>query len=468
MIKSRSAFNMPSNRPRRIWLNGVGAQSCSGKEAELRKSLPYCDAETGTKNRVVERDPIAGLGLLGKEYDPFLETRQSSTPRTARDKDSRNPILGQGNLGQEVNLFSRSEGYKSSRKSRNPLEQPENGNSEADRLRPRGRPGKASIHQAQRDPISGRGEFGREWDPVHKYAGRPRPWHQRAVDAKRGGRCNPLTGEDAKSFDINQELRRTPRKGVKKSNPVTGENCDSYTVSDKLNEKHAKSGSKTPRGSGGNPVTGENCKSFDFNIESKSKSAGSSPRKSGSGGNPVTGENCAVYAYSSEFKTKPNKPNERKNPLTGENVSSFVLKLTERADQPKPAAPHSPSEAKNPLTGANCPSFSVNQEERPRTAPSALATPRASSNPVTGEGCRHYVVCTGEKKLSASPQTPREAGGNPLTGSNVRCFDINQEMRINRRGNESARPAENGHHQTNGVACDAAVMSARSNPITGM
>uniref|UniRef100_A0A1I8HD70 MBD domain-containing protein n=1 Tax=Macrostomum lignano TaxID=282301 RepID=A0A1I8HD70_9PLAT len=390
MIKSRSAFNMPSNRPRRI----------------------------------VERDPIAGLGLLGKEYDPFLETRQSSTPRTARDKDSRNPILGQGNLGQEVNLFSRSEGYKSSRKSRNPLEQPENGNSEADRLRPRGRPGKASIHQAQRDPISGRGEFGREWDPVHKYAGRPRPWHQRAVDdsryyklserptvsktdkkyilgyyAKRGGRCNPLTGEDAKSFDINQELRRTPRKGVKKSNPVTGENCDSYTVSDKLNEKHAKSGSKTPRG--GNPVTGENCKSFDFNIESKSKSAGSSPRKSGSGGNP----------------------------------------------------------AKNPLTGANCPSFSVNQEERPRTAPSALATPRASSNPVTGEGCRHYVVCTGEKKLSASPQTPREAGGNPLTGSNVRCFDINQEMRINRRGNESARPAENGHHQTNGVACDAAVMS---------
>uniref|UniRef100_A0A1I8ING3 Jupiter microtubule associated homolog 2 n=1 Tax=Macrostomum lignano TaxID=282301 RepID=A0A1I8ING3_9PLAT len=177
--------------------------------------------------------------------------------------------------------------------------------------------------------------------------------------------------------------------------------------------------------------------SFDFNIESKSKSAGSSPRKSGSGGKP-----------------------ERKNPLTGENVSSFVLKLTERADQPKPAAPHSPSEAKNPLTGANCPSFSVNQEERPRTAPSALATPRASSNPVTGEGCRHYVVCTGEKKLSASPQTPREAGGNPLTGSNVRCFDINQEMRINRRGNESARPAENGHHQTNGVACDAAVMSA--------
>uniref|UniRef100_A0A1I8F813 Uncharacterized protein n=1 Tax=Macrostomum lignano TaxID=282301 RepID=A0A1I8F813_9PLAT len=128
MIKSRSAFNMPSNRPRRIWLNGVGAQSCSGKEAELRKSLPYCDAETGTKNRVVERDPIAGLGLLGKEYDPFLETRLAvQHAQNCQGQRLAQPHPGAGQPGPGGEPVQPVRGLQEQPEDRNPLEQPENG-----------------------------------------------------------------------------------------------------------------------------------------------------------------------------------------------------------------------------------------------------------------------------------------------------------------------------------------------------
>lgn len=103
---------------------------------------------------------------------------------------------------------------------------------------------------AQRDPIAGRGDFGeREWDPIWKYNGRvrrarsstgknnislplnyiinflalaksscrnhvvfiPRKFMmnvQIALHVFAGIRCNPLTGENAKTFDISTEEKR--------------------------------------------------------------------------------------------------------------------------------------------------------------------------------------------------------------------------------------------------------------------
>uniref|UniRef100_A0A1I8FM50 Uncharacterized protein n=1 Tax=Macrostomum lignano TaxID=282301 RepID=A0A1I8FM50_9PLAT len=104
-------------------------------------------------------------------------------------------------------------------------------------------------------------------------------------------------------------------------------------------------------------------------------------------------------------------------PLCTTDIAAEVSRTSQQANE----------RGQEPAHGANCPSFSVNQEERPRTAPSGARNSPPSSNP--GEGCRLlYVVCSRVRRSSsASPRRP-ETGRKPADlASNVRCFDINQE-----------------------------------------
>uniref|UniRef100_A0A1I8F9P9 Runt domain-containing protein n=1 Tax=Macrostomum lignano TaxID=282301 RepID=A0A1I8F9P9_9PLAT len=91
---------------------------------------------------------------------------------------------------------------------------------------------------------------------------------------------------------------------------------------------------------------------------------------------------------------------------------------------------------------------------------------RASSNPVTGEGCRHYW-CAPVREASSRPARRRQRGGRQpadWAATSAASTSTNGKMRITGGAMRSARPAENGHHQTNGVACDAAVMSGQKQP----
>ncbi|PAA48651.1 hypothetical protein BOX15_Mlig025565g1 [Macrostomum lignano] len=393
MIKSRSTLAIQPARPRRIWLNAVGSQDGVAREEELKRSLPFCDLETGTKNRVVQRDPITGLGLLGREFDAFSGRSRS---HSSRDGGDRNPILGQGNLGAESNGFRRQFSIRCRGEYRNPtdLSGSDSKEPELDVLRPNNRPAKTIVRQASRDPIAGQGDFGREWDPIRKYAGRPKPlpsapvkdernpitgsgipkkstielWHRppdypfreyldrpltrsNSVMVHNRSRVNrnPLTGEDSKPT--------TPRRVIKKTNPLTGENCSSFSVKPEERPQRSRAASGSSKGS--NPLTGEGYNSSD--------SRPSTPRKqlaNGGGGgrvgNPLTGENCQSYDLSAESRSKKSsEKGEPKNPLTGENCESYDL-TAESKSRPSTAREDRP----NPLTGENVSSFDINQELR--------------------------------------------------------------------------------------------------------
>ncbi|PAA48835.1 hypothetical protein BOX15_Mlig027991g2 [Macrostomum lignano] len=349
MIKSRSTLAIQPARPRRIWLNAVGSQDGVAREEELKRSLPFCDLETGTKNRVVQRDPITGLGLLGREFDAFSGRSRS---HSSRDGGDRNPILGQGNLGAESNGFRRQFSIRCRGEYRNPtdLSGSDSKEPELDVLRPNNRPAKTIVRQASRDPIAGQGDFGREWDPIRKYAGRPKPLPSAPVkdDRSRVNR-NPLTGEDSKPT--------TPRRVIKKTNPLTGENCSSFSVKPEERPQRSRAASGSSKGS--NPLTGEGYNSSD--------SRPSTPRKqlaNGGGGgrvgNPLTGENCQSYDLSAESRSKKSsEKGEPKNPLTGENCESYDL-TAESKSRPSTAREDRP----NPSTGENVSSFDINQELR--------------------------------------------------------------------------------------------------------
>uniref|UniRef100_A0A1I8H3K3 Microtubule-associated protein Jupiter n=1 Tax=Macrostomum lignano TaxID=282301 RepID=A0A1I8H3K3_9PLAT len=352
-----------------VWLNAVGSQDGVAREEELKRSLPFCDLETGTKNRVVQRDPITGLGLLGREFDAFSGRSRS---HSSRDGGDRNPILGQGNLGAESNGFRRQFSIRCRGEYRNPtdLSGSDSKEPELDVLRPNNRPAKTIVRQASRDPIAGQGDFGREWDPIRKYAGRPKPLPSAPVKDER----NPITGSGIPKKStielwhrppdypfreyLDRPLTRSNSVMVhKKTNPLTGENCSSFSVKPEERPQRSRAASGSSKGS--NPLTGEGYNSSD--------SRPSTPRKqlaNGGGGgrvgNPLTGENCQSYDLSAESRSKKSsEKGEPKNPLTGENCESYDL-TAESKSRPSTAREDRP----NPLTGENVSSFDINQELR--------------------------------------------------------------------------------------------------------
>ncbi|KAM3176162.1 hypothetical protein ACTXT7_007073 [Hymenolepis weldensis] len=201
-----------------------GLSDLNGNAEELRKSLPHVDLETGLKNRVVKRDPISGLGDLPKEHCEF------GRPKTAHQNRKVHVILkcvieiinklyiifGSPAFNKTLLTWDadtatplpkpnkNSANCEDSILARNPIALTGNLGDEVDALRCTSRPRKPSSRGPQRDPIAGRGDFGeREWDPIWKYNGRVR-----RARSSTGIRCNPLTGENAKTFDISTEEKR--------------------------------------------------------------------------------------------------------------------------------------------------------------------------------------------------------------------------------------------------------------------
>ncbi|KAH8869731.1 Surface protein PspC [Schistosoma japonicum] len=90
--------------------------------------------------------------------------------------------------------------------------------------------------------------------------------------------------------------------------------------------------------------------------------------------NTITGENCSTYDYNSEVKmsTKQRTPMKISNPLSGENVNTFM----------------------NTVTGENLQSYKITPIER-------NVTPRIvkeRQNPLSGENVESYTYRLGESK----------------------------------------------------------------------
>ncbi|VDK24396.1 unnamed protein product [Taenia asiatica] len=285
-----------------------GLSDISGNVEELRKSLPHVDLETGLKNRDFNKT------LLSWDADTAALLPKSSKHSTKGDSNlARNPIALTGNLGEEV-----------------------------DSLRCTSRPRKSSTRGPQRDPISGKGDFGeREWDPIWKYNGRARRARSSTelIDARKARppgdysfrfrlsafikiyrdlssvlyklavRCNPLTGENTKTFAITAEERQsgclTPKTPRSTRNVITGENCANFDISQEMKpcgpRRHSEAGKNT--------ITGENCSTYDVNVENtKTGRARVRARSESKRINPLTGENVTAFTISKEEKNRTTKP----------------------------------------------------------------------------------------------------------------------------------------------------------------
>uniref|UniRef100_A0A1I8F680 EZH1 methyltransferase n=1 Tax=Macrostomum lignano TaxID=282301 RepID=A0A1I8F680_9PLAT len=429
---SGSSFRQVPSALTQVWLKRSRSSELQrqGGGAEESRWPLLRRRRLATKNRVVETGPHRRPGAAGKEYDPFLETRLSpARPNCQGTKTLREtPSWGRATLGQEVNAVSAGPRATRAAEERNPLEQPENGNSGAEdraEARAAGRARRASTKpSATRSPAAASSaRMGTRCTSTP--AGR-RPWHQRAVDdsallqaqreansfkdrqkstfsattPKRGGRCNPHDWRGRQEFSTSPGSSGGLRaKGSKKSNPVTGEkNCRHATpCPNKLNEKHAKSGQQDAKGVSREawlklPFTtsssrrqpgqpGRNCKSFDFNIESKSKSAGSSPRKKRQRGETGHRENCAVYAVIRQrvARPSPSKPKLNEN-LSIAKSSTWLrqlLSMSSPPDQSQQLRRLLCRRRKNPLTGEEREHFVL----KLRSGPTAAEMPRGASQP---------------------------------------------------------------------------------------
>ncbi|KAL3317460.1 hypothetical protein Ciccas_003894 [Cichlidogyrus casuarinus] len=141
---------------------------------------------------VITVDPISGIGLFRPEHDPLAGSHiKRKCPNTrnpitltgylpecdylydsesvkTRPREARDIICLRGDLGEEANQFrNRSRNY-SLRKYRS--------------LAP-------FNFSANRNPITGEGNFGREWDPIYKYRGQLRRNRPAQLDFKR----DPIT-----------------------------------------------------------------------------------------------------------------------------------------------------------------------------------------------------------------------------------------------------------------------------------
>ncbi|THD27862.1 Surface protein PspC [Fasciola hepatica] len=391
----------------------------------LKKVLPHVDLETGLKNRTVQRDPITGLGTVSasdgekvrprtqsvgrKAYNPTLIAWDADTEKvepirpasSARRIPSRNPISLTGDLGEEV-----------------------------DNMRTTNRPRVGTPREPQRDPISGRGNFGdREWDPIWKYNGR-----MRRAKSFNGDRCNPLTGENVKTFTVNVEERQHGNKTLKNGsvrNIFTGENCSTYTVSPELKLPSKKHNPDSAR----NAITGENCASYDFNAEVRNTRKHTPVQSC----NPLSGENMDTFNVSREERPRPLKPYVYKNTVTGENLASYKITPIERNVTAKVL-----SERQNPLSGENMKTYTYRVGEgRP------AVKKRDISSPITGEGARGrtYTVSIEERPTSSgntdgqgSRVRARSYGPtrNILTGENCDTFYVCKEMRSERISNSAS------------------------------
>ncbi|CAH8523106.1 unnamed protein product [Dicrocoelium dendriticum] len=295
----------------------------NGEDIEkLKKLLPHVNLETGLKHRSVTRDPITGLGAKSvDEVEGRIRSRShSSTGRAynhtfiswnidsdaaatklaqCKRKNARNPITMTGDLGDEVDKF----------RSTN---------------RPRG----ATLREPQRNPISGQGNFGeREWDPVWKYNGKIR-----RSKSSTNIRSNPLTGQNVKSFEVMFEekpraSKRHEEKNKPQRNALTGANCTSYSVPPGMKETHTSQHSPIQR----NAITGEHCSTYDINAEVRCQKK----RPNSNCTNPISGENMKTFVMSQEERQRPNKPYVYKNTVTGENLTSYQITPIERHVKPR-------------------------------------------------------------------------------------------------------------------------------------
>ncbi|CDS40239.1 surface protein PspC [Echinococcus multilocularis] len=402
-----------------------GLSDISGNVEELRKSLPHVDLETGLKNRVVKRDPIAGLGDLPKEHCDF------GKPKTAhQNKKNFNKTLlsWDADTAAPLSKTGKNPTKGDSNLARNPIALTGNLGEEVDSLRCTSRPRKSSTRGPQRDPISGKGDFGeREWDPIWKYNGRAR-----RARSSTAVRCNPLTGENAKTFAITVEERQsgclTPKTPRSTRNVITGENCTNFDISQEMKPCGPRRHSEV----GKNTITGENCSTYDVNIEnSKTGRARVRARSESKRINPLTGENVTAFTISKEEKKRATKPYVYSNTVTGENRPSYKITPIERNVTARPNT--APS---NPLLGENTQHYKYRVGEKEKTTKT-----RDISSPLTGEGSRGSTYSISVEERRRKPANTNNSR-NVLTGENCNTYQICQEMRSERKS--SAPPTSRG------------------------
>ncbi|KAL7063714.1 hypothetical protein AAHC03_01422 [Spirometra sp. Aus1] len=404
---------------------------------ELKKALPHVDLETGLKNRVVKRDPITGLGELPKEHCDFGRPKSANTSRKkfnnvllSWDADTAKPLPTEKTSGKEAKKASR-----------NPITLTGDLGDEVDALRCTPRPRTATPREPQRDPISGQGNFGqREWDPIWKYNGKAR-----RARSSTGDRCNPLTGENAKTFTISTEERSrgcmTPKAPRTNRNILTGQNCENYEVSVDFKSGGPKRRAEPER----NAITGENCSTYDVNIEN-TRTGRARVRSATKSSNPVSGENVSSFAIMKEEKVRNSKPYVYSNAVTGENCQSYKINPIERNVSARPNA--SPS---NPLLGENTQHYTYRVGEKQK-----LVKKRDLSSPLTGPGSRGntYSVSVEERRRPSAGSIARNgvASGNGssrnvLTGENCSTYTVCQEMRSERKASLPSNAALNGNKE---------------------
>uniref|UniRef100_A0A5K3ELW4 SH2 domain-containing protein n=1 Tax=Mesocestoides corti TaxID=53468 RepID=A0A5K3ELW4_MESCO len=416
-----------------------GLSDICGNVDELRKSLPHVDLETGLKNRVVKRDPITGLGDLPKEHCEF------GKPKTAhQNKKNFNKTLlsWDADTAAPISNSGKTTPRGSSNLVRNPIALTGNLGEEVDALRCTSRPRKSSTRGPQRDPISGKGDFGnREWDPIWKYNGRAR-----RARSTTGDRCNPLTGENAKTFDITTEEKKyrclTPKAPRSNRNIITGESCTDFDISEEMKPV----GPRRRSDAGKNTITGENCSTYDVNVENaKTGRARVRARSESKRINPLSGENVSAFTISKEEKKRPTKPYVYTNAVTGENCQSYKITPIERNVTARPNT--APS---NPLLGENTQHYKYRVGEKEKSVKS-----RDISSPLTGPGSRGTTYSISVEERRRQPSTANSTR-NVLTGENCSTYQICQEMRSERKSSAPPTPrgqSGNTYNILTGAAC---------------
>ncbi|VDM19631.1 unnamed protein product [Hydatigera taeniaeformis] len=276
-----------------------GLSDISGNVEELRKSLPHVDLETGLKNRVVKRDPIAGLGDLPKEHCDFGKPKTSHQNKKSNvnhpvdllpffkvlrvaistglegGKDFNKTLLSwDADTAALLPKSSQNSTKGDSKLARNPIALTGNLGEEVDSLRCTSRPRKSSTRGPQRDPISGKGDFGeREWDPIWKYNGRARRARSSTGSLQlivtRSHECSNCASEILQYSDYSLQSSDW-RKCKNIRNHNGGEAKRWFNTKDAAIEKslfisfNCKSDILAR-----NIITGENCANFDISQEMK-------------------------------------------------------------------------------------------------------------------------------------------------------------------------------------------------------
>jgi len=332
---------------------------------------------------------------------------------------------------------------------RNPIALTGNLGDEVDNLRCTPRPRTSTPREPQRDPISGKGNFGKsEWDPIYKHSGKAR-----RARSSTGDLCNPLTGENAKTFNISMEEKNrgcfTPKAPRANRNVLTGENCSHFEVS--ADFKRAISRRKEV--SGKNALTGENCETYDVNIENARTGRAKIRPASKSISNPVSGENVSTFTISKEERPREAKAYVYTNALTGENCPSFKINAIERNVTSRPNT--APS---NPLLGENTTHYKYRVGEKEKSAKK-----RDISSPLTGPGSRGttYSVFVEERRKSLNgvngTVSRSQSSRNILTGENCSVYQVCQEMRSERKSSVPTlaigRPGGSSYNILTGAEC---------------